>query len=77
VYLKQGVMGIYDPNYNPKEGSRRVKDLANMSTVVELIKVVRKRRRMVDVVYAGRGGNPGTLCNEMCRQWLIEEFIEG
>jgi hypothetical protein len=75
VHLKNKVMGVYDPSYQPNR-FQRLSELPNKNTVRKFIAELRKRSITVEKVYVGGGGNiGGNQCNEMCRQWLISEFL--
>jgi hypothetical protein len=79
VHVQNRIMGIYDPSYvNNSECSQeaRLSSLTSMNFIRCFIKDALKKK--IDRVYVGGGGNTsGIQCNEMCRQWLIGEFITG
>ncbi|KAA8893014.1 hypothetical protein FN846DRAFT_1025939 [Sphaerosporella brunnea] len=78
AYIKEDQMAIWDPNCIPGEPNSQLSRLASMETVMVFIKALRSppASKVEEFVYGSGGGNvDSTQCNEMCKQWLIEQII--
>jgi hypothetical protein len=67
LYVKEGVVGVYDPSYVAKEITQLHK-LKGMGMVVKLLKKMKEKGyELMDDVFISGCGNDGSQCNEMHR----------
>jgi hypothetical protein len=73
IFYRNRILGIYDPSFIP--GTSHFHSCTGISLVRHLVSSLHggSKSRKVSEIWIGGGGNDGTQCQEMTRQWVENE----